>query len=108
MIFIDRWLLNRDTVSNDLLIKWSLCTGFLKKSACQIWHENYLTQNQPFTKFVEAASNFTMLVKLQEVCKICKQLFEVCRICQQLYKVHRIRQQLYKVPWTYKQVLWSL
>ena len=33
---LDRWSLYRDTVSNDHLIKWSLCTGFLKKSACQI------------------------------------------------------------------------
>ena len=30
------WSLYRNTVSNEPLIKWSLCTGFLKKSACQI------------------------------------------------------------------------
>ena len=64
MVIIDRWSLYRDTVSNNHLIKWLLCTVFVKKSACQIWRENYLGQNQSFTKFVEAASNFTKLVEI--------------------------------------------
>ena len=54
----------KNTVSNDHLIKWSLCTDILKKSACQIWCENYLGWNQPFTKFVEAANNLTKLVEV--------------------------------------------
>ena len=64
MVIIDWWLLYRNTGSNDHLIKWSLCAGFLKKSACQIWHENYLWWNEPFTKSVEAANNLTKLVEV--------------------------------------------
>ena len=64
MVVIYRWLLYRNTVSNNHLIKWLLCTGFLKKSACQIWHENYLGSNQPFMKFIEAANNFTKLLEV--------------------------------------------
>ena len=65
MVVIDRCLLYKNTVSNNPLIKWSLCTGFLKKLACQIWRENYLGgQNQPFTKFVEAANNLTKLIEV--------------------------------------------
>ena len=64
MVVIDRWLLYRNTVNNDHLIKWSLGTGFLKKSAWQIWHENYLGQNQSFAKFLEAAIIFTKLVEV--------------------------------------------
>ena len=60
------------------LIKWSLCTGFLKKSACQMW-------KLPWEK-----STF------YKVCRSCEQLYEVCRICQQLHKICRICQQLYK------------
>ena len=66
MVIIDRWSSYRDTVSNDHLIKWSLYTGFLKKSACQIWRENYLERNQPFTKFVQVASNFTKLIEVRK------------------------------------------
>ena len=58
------WSLYRNTVSNKPLIKWLLCTGFLRKSASQIWHENYLGQNQPFTKFIEAANNLMKLVEV--------------------------------------------
>ena len=36
MVVIDRWLLYGDTASSDHLIKWLLCTSFLKTSACQI------------------------------------------------------------------------
>ena len=64
MIVIDRWSLYRNTVNNDHLIKWSLSTGFLKKSTCQIWSENYLRRNQPFTKFVEVANNLTKLAEV--------------------------------------------
>ena len=64
MVLIDRWSLYRNTVNNDHLIKWSLCTGFLKKSTGQIWRENYLGRNKPFTKFVEAANNLTKLVEV--------------------------------------------
>ena len=64
MVVIDRWSLYRNSVNNDNLIKWSLCTVFLKKSACQIWHEHYLGQNQPFTKFVEATNNLAKLVEV--------------------------------------------
>ena len=60
---INRWLLYRNTVNNDRLIKWSLCTGSLKKSACQIWRENDLGWNQPFTKFAVAANNLTKLIE---------------------------------------------
>ena len=63
-VVIDRWSLYRNTVTNNHLIKWSLCTAFRKKSACQIWCENYLGRNQPFTKFVEAANNFMRLVEV--------------------------------------------
>ena len=65
MAVIDMWSLYRNTVSNDPLIKWPLCSGFLKKSACQIWRENYLGWNQPFTKFVEAENNLTKLVVVE-------------------------------------------
>ena len=64
MGIIDRWLLYRNTVRNEHLIKWSLCTCFLKKSACQIWRENYFERNQPFTKFAEATNNLTKLVEV--------------------------------------------
>ena len=64
MVVIHRWSLYRNTESYNHLIKWSLCTGFLKRSACQIWRENYLGQNQPFTKFIEAANNLTKLVEV--------------------------------------------
>ena len=57
------WSLYRNTVSSNHLIKWSLCTEFLKKSACQIWHENYLEWNQP-SKVVEAANNLMKLVEV--------------------------------------------
>ena len=63
MVVIDKWLLYRNTVNKDHWIKWSLYTGFLKRSACQTWRENYHGQNQLFTKFVEAANN---LAKLEE------------------------------------------
>ena len=66
MVIIDSWLLYRDTVYNGHFIKWSLCIGFLKKSACQVWRENYLGRNQPFTKFIEAAINFTKLVEVRK------------------------------------------
>ena len=59
-----RWSLYRNTVSNDPLIRRSLCTRFLKKSACQIWRENYRGQNQLFKKFVEAANNLAKLVEV--------------------------------------------
>ena len=39
------------------------------KSACQIWHENYLGWNQHFTKFVEAASNFKKLLEVGKLFK---------------------------------------
>ena len=82
MVVIDRWSLCRSTVSNDLLIK----QYFLKMSACQIWRENYFGQNQPFTKFVEAAKQLNEVTRsgkaLHEVSKICEQLYEVRRICQ--------------------------
>ena len=55
-----------NTVSNDPLIKWLLCASFLKKSACQIWCENYLGWNQPFTKFIEAANNLPKLVEVEK------------------------------------------
>ena len=61
MVVTDSWSLFRNTVSKDPWIKWSL---FLKKSACQIWRENYLWQNQPFAKIVEAANNLTKLVEV--------------------------------------------
>ena len=61
MVIIDRWSLYRNTANKDHLIKLSLFTGFLKKPACQIWCENYLGWNQPFTKFVEAANNLKKL-----------------------------------------------
>ena len=64
MVIIDRWSLYRNTVDTNHLIKWSLCTGFLKKSVCQILRENYLGWNQPFTKFVEAANNLTKFVEV--------------------------------------------
>ena len=64
MVIIDKWSLYRNTVSNDPLIKSSLCMGFLKTSACQVWQENYLRPNQPFTKFVEAVNNLTKLVQI--------------------------------------------
>ena len=64
MVFIDRWLLYRNTVSNNHFKKCLLCAGFLKKSACQIWHENYLGLNRPFTKFLEATNNLTKLVEV--------------------------------------------
>ena len=64
MAVIDRWSLYRNTVTNNLLIKWSLCTAFRKKSACQIWCENYLGRNQPFIEFVEPANNFMKLVEV--------------------------------------------
>ena len=104
MVVVGRRLLFRNTVSSGLLIKWSLCTGFLKKSACQIWHENYLGENQPSTKFVEAANNKVSSSgkTLHEGSKICEQLYEVWRICQQLYEIHRTYQQLYKVCGTHK------
>ena len=49
MVVIGRWLLYRNTVNNDLLIKWSLGTGF---------------QNQSFAKFLEAAIILTKLVEV--------------------------------------------
>ena len=109
MVVVGRRLLFRNTVSSGLLIKWSLCTGFLKKSACQIWHENYLGENQPSTKFVEAANNKVSSSgkTLHEGSKICEQLYEVWRICQQLYEIHRIYQQLYKVCGTHKKFFYE-
>ena len=107
------WSLYRNTVSNEPLIKWSLCTGFLKKSACQIWRENYLGRNQPFTKFVEPANNLTKLVEVgnrftklvksannftkfveftNNFTKFAKNVYEVHRSCEQLYKVRGTRQ----------------
>ena len=64
MVVIDRWSLYRNTVNNDHLIKWSLCTSFLKILACQILRETYLGGNQPFTKFVETANNLTKLAEV--------------------------------------------
>ena len=63
MVVIDRWSLYRNTVSNNPSIKWSIGTASLKKWASQIWCENYLGQNQPFTKFVEDTNNLTKLVE---------------------------------------------
>ena len=111
MVVIDRWSLYRNTVNNDDLIKWSLCTGFLK-SACQIRRENYLGQNQPFTTFVEGANNLTKLVEkgkhFLKFIKFVNNFTKFGRICQQLCEVRRICQQLYKVRGTHKQHLWSL
>ena len=90
MVIKERWSLYRKTVYNDHLIKWSLCTGFLKKSACQFWHENYLGQSQTFSKFVEPSNKLTKLAEVgkhftkfvnnftTEVRRICKQLYKVC------------------------------
>ena len=66
MVIIDKWSLYKNTGSDDPLIKWSLYTGFVKKSACQIWRENYLARNQPFTKLVEAANNLVKLVEVEK------------------------------------------
>lgn len=41
-----------------------LRTGFLKKSACQIWCKSYLGWNQPLMKFLEAANNFPKLLEV--------------------------------------------
>ena len=91
MVVIDRWSLYRNTVDNNHLIKWLLCTGFLKKWACQISHESYIGQNQPLTKFVEAGNNLAKLVEVE------KHFIKFAKICQQLYEVHG----------TCKQLLWS-
>ena len=64
MAVLDRWSLYRNNVSNDRLIKWLLCTGSLKKSACQIWRKNYLWRNQ--TKFLETANNLTNLAEVEK------------------------------------------
>ena len=132
MVIIDMWWLYRNTVSNDHLIKWSLCTGFLKKSGCQIWRKNYLGQNQHFTKFVEAANNLTKFVnfadnltKFKEFANnftkfvefannftkfkgLVNNFYEVHRSCKQLYKYCRTCQTTFeKSVWPTK-TFWSL
>ena len=116
MAIIDRWLLYRNTVNNDHLIKWSLCTGFLKNSACQILHENYLGRNPLFTRFVEAANNLTTLVEVEkhftEFVKFpnnCTKFVEFAniatkfvRLANNFYEVRRSCEQLYKVPGTHQ------
>ena len=110
MVVTDRWSLYRNTVNNDHLINWSLCIGFLKMSAWQIWRENHLGRNQPFTKFVEAANNlmkievgkhFMKFVKFsnnfskfiefannfKKFVGLANNFYEVRRSCEKLYKV---------------------
>ena len=36
IVVIDRWSLYRNILNNNHLVRWSLCKGFLKTSACQI------------------------------------------------------------------------
>ena len=94
--------------SSNPLSKFRSCqtpaTFFLKKSACQIWHETCCKQlvekhfmeslkfvnnfkkfiefGSNFIKFVELASNFTKFVRLA------RNFYEVRRSCEQCYKVH--------------------
>ena len=129
MVVIDRWSFYKNTVSNDHLTKWALCTDFLKKSASQIWRENYLGWNQHFTnKFVEAANNFKKLLengkhfmKFEKIARnftkfvefannftkfvgLAKNFYEVRRSCEQLCKVSRSKKKLYKVRKIYEQL----
>ena len=64
MVVIDRWLLYRKTVSNDHLIKWLLCTGFLKNSVTlgKSFYKVHKAANN-LTKLAEVGKHFTKLVK---------------------------------------------
>ena len=93
MVIIDRWSLCRNTVNNDHLVKWSLCTRFLTKSACQIsWAKPTFYKVCGSCKQLNEVSRSGKA--LHKVRKICEQLYEVCRICQQLYKVRGTHKQL--------------
>ena len=91
MVVIDRWSLYRKTVNNDHLIKWWLCTGFLKKVSA-----SNLTRKLPWTKSIFYKVRISWK-QLNEVSRSGEALHKVRRICQQLYEVRTIRQQLYKV-----------
>ena len=112
MVIIDRWSLYRNTVSNNPLIKWSLCTGFLKKSICQIWCENYLGQNQPFTKFVEAANKLMKLVEVgkyfMKLVKFANNLTEFVEFANNFMKFIEFTNNFMKFVRLTKKLLWSL
>ena len=80
MVVIGRWLLYKNTADNDYLTKWLLCTGFLKKSACQIWCEDYLGQNKP-------SKVHSSCKQLNKVSRTEKALHEVCKTFKTLSKV---------------------
>ena len=111
MVVIDRWSLYRNTVSNNHLIKWSLCAGFSKTV-----NLSNLTWKLPWVKptFYKVHRSCKQLNEvnrsgkaLHKVDKICKQCYEVHRIYHQLYEVCKICKQLYKVQRTRKQLLSS-
>ena len=89
---------------------------FSKNSAWQIWRENHLGRNQPFTKFVEAANNSMKLVEVgkhfmkfvkfsnnftkfiefannfKKFVGLTNNFYEVRRSCEKLCKVRGTRQ----------------
>ena len=86
MVVKDSWLLYRKTANNDHLIKWSLCTGFLKKS---VKSDVKIILGKPNCYKVHRSCK-----QLNEVSRSGKALHKLRRICQQLYKVRRICEQL--------------
>ena len=101
MVVIDRWSLYRSTVSNDSLIKYLLCTGFL------MWKLPWAKPN--FYKVRRSCKQLNEVSKsgkiLHKVSKISEQFYEDLRICQQHYEVRRICQHFYEVFATHKKVL---